>query len=633
MPVPAILEYIPYRKRDMVRVRDERNHPEFARNGYACVRVDMRGSGDSEGVMTDMYSTKELDDAIEVIDWIAAQQWCDGNVGMMGTSWGGTSSLQTAARRPAALKAIVAVCSTNNRYEDDIHHMGGCLLTDTVEWGATLPVILASPPDPKTVGPNWREIWMQRLESLSLPLENWIRHETRDEYWRWGSVNETPDAITCPVLAIGGWSDRYSNTVMNLLSQSHDNCWGVVGPWGHHYPDQGCPGPTIGFQQEVVQWWDRWLRNIDNGVDKLPRLRVWRQTYFPPQNKVSSRPGRWIEENRWPSGNVASKCLWLSKDNLHWEPSTDNEEITVPTLHVVGLAAGDTGYFGRDGGLPLDQQPDDSHSVIFESEPLENPVDLLGRVSLKVSFQTDKPIATLVGRLNDVPSEGPVARVTYGIRNLALNDELSGPQPGRVDPFSVCHLDFHNIAYRFEKGHRIRLALSSTYWPMVWPAPSVATTTLALSDMQLHLPVRRSIGDEAALSFAAPRHHPVDPSNVSVAEPNLTRSTNTSTNMGHHTIEWHQPRRHTYFSSIDLNFETETSAHHSIEPHPPYAPSTEYRHELRYYREGWDIRIIGGAKLHSTETEFKLSGDIKVTENNKKIFERDWELEIPRTIS
>ena len=161
-PTPAVLEYIPYRKRDMVRLRDERNHPYFARQGYACIRVDMRGSGDSEGLMVDMYGSEELKDGVEVIEWIANEPWCDGNVGMMGTSWGGTSSLQIASLQPDALKAIIAVCSTNNRFEDDIHHMGGCLLTDTVEWGATLPVILGSPPDPATVGPEWRRIWQER---------------------------------------------------------------------------------------------------------------------------------------------------------------------------------------------------------------------------------------------------------------------------------------------------------------------------------------------------------------------------------------------------------------------------------------------------------------------------------------
>ena len=154
LQIPAVLEYIPYRKRDVSRVRDDRIHSFFARHGYASVRVDIRGSGDSEGTMTDMYSDHERNDAIEVIDWIAGQPWCNASVGMMGFSWGGTSSLQAASLRPKALKAIIAVGATNNRFDDDIHHMGGCVLTDTVEWGAHLPAILAYHPTQKRSGPN-----------------------------------------------------------------------------------------------------------------------------------------------------------------------------------------------------------------------------------------------------------------------------------------------------------------------------------------------------------------------------------------------------------------------------------------------------------------------------------------------
>ncbi|MGI9319214.1 MAG: CocE/NonD family hydrolase [bacterium] len=632
-PMPAILEYIPYRKRDMVRLRDERNHPVFARNGYACIRVDMRGSGDSEGVMTDMYGSKELDDAVEIIDWIADQPWCDGCVGMMGTSWGGTSALQTAARRSDALKAIVAVCATNNRYEDDIHHMGGCLLTDTVEWGATLPVILASPPDPQTVGPKWRELWMERLEALRFPLENWVRHEVRDEYWRWGSVNENPDAIVCPVLAIGGWSDRYSNTVMNFLKQGQDNCWGIVGPWGHHYPDQGCPGPAIGFQQEAIQWWDRWLKNVDNGIENHPRLRVWLQKYYTPQNKLSTRPGRWVHEEAWPSHNVIRTRLWISPEALHWEPSVTDATVTVPTAKIVGDTAGDTGYFGRDGGLPLDQQPDDQRSLIFESSPLEQPIELLGQISLKVAFSSNQPVSTLVARLNDVPPEGPVARVAYGVRNLALNDGLNEPLAGGTEEVVSCHLDFHNTAYQFETGHRIRLALSSTYWPMIWPSPVSANIMLTLSEMELQLPLRTAITDDTAISFADPVNPNTSASHVSVAEPPLTRSVGTETHSSRHSVAWHQPRRCIHFPDIDLNFETNSKARHTIEDKPPYKPSTDYEQELRYYREGWDIRIIGTARLCSTDTTYQLKGSVKVFENDQLIFERGWDPEIRRTVS
>ncbi len=138
IPVPAILEYIPYRRRDLTAQRDALTHPYVAGHGYACVRVDMRGSGDSDGVLTDEYLALEQDDAVEVIAWLAVQPWCTGAVGMMGHSWGGFNALQVAARRPPALRAIITSCSTDDRYADDIHYMGGCLLTDNLRWASTM---------------------------------------------------------------------------------------------------------------------------------------------------------------------------------------------------------------------------------------------------------------------------------------------------------------------------------------------------------------------------------------------------------------------------------------------------------------------------------------------------------------
>ena len=303
-PAPAILEYIPYRKADMVRQRDERNHDVFAEAGYACIRVDMRGSGNSEGVMEDMYTEDELDDATAAIEWIASQPWCNGNVGMMGTSWGGTASLQAATRRPHALKAVIAVCATDNRYEDDIHHMGGFVLTDSVEWGATLPAILALPPDPKQVGDSWREIWTARLEKMTCPLAHWIKEDVCNLYWQWGSVSHQNKVTTCPVLMVGGWADRYSNTVMNYVRDNPETSWGIVGPWGHHYPSVACPQPGIDFQKEAICWWDHWLRDIDNGTDQVPKLRLWMQEFQSPGDKIQERSGSWITESEWPGQNV-----------------------------------------------------------------------------------------------------------------------------------------------------------------------------------------------------------------------------------------------------------------------------------------------------------------------------------------
>jgi len=208
-PVPAILEFLPYRKRDGTVARDALTHPYFARRGYACLRVDLRGNGDSEGLMEDEYTPQELADAVEVIAWIAAQPWCSGAVGMMGISWGGFNSLQVAALAPAPLKAVISLCSTVDRYSDDIHYKGGCLLNENLGWGATIWSFSSRPPDPALVGDKWRQMWLERLEGEPFLPALWLSHQRRDAYWRHGSVCEDYSAIKAAVLAVGGWGDAY----------------------------------------------------------------------------------------------------------------------------------------------------------------------------------------------------------------------------------------------------------------------------------------------------------------------------------------------------------------------------------------------------------------------------------------
>ena len=203
-PVPAVLEYNPYRRRDGRLADDERIHPWFAGHGIAGIRVDVRGTGDSEGLLQDEYLKLEQDDAIAVIHWIAEQPWCNGNVGMMGLSWGGFNSLQVAARNPAPLKAIIAVGATVDRYNEDIHYKNGCLLNENFGWASSLMAFSTRPPDPNVVGRNWREIWRDRLDNLPFFAENWFAHQARDDYWKHGSVCEDYAAIKCPVMIVSG---------------------------------------------------------------------------------------------------------------------------------------------------------------------------------------------------------------------------------------------------------------------------------------------------------------------------------------------------------------------------------------------------------------------------------------------
>src|SRR5499426_3833836 len=189
-PVPAILEYLPYRKRDGTAERDALTHPYFAGHGYAAVRVDMRGSGESDGILLDEYLKQEQDDCLEVFQWLARQPWCTGACGMIGISWGGFNGLQVAARRPPQLKAIITVGSTDDRYATDVHYMGGCMTKDNPDWAAVMFSHVSTPPDPAVVGERWRAMWLARLEHLQPWLIPWIAHQRRDGYWKHGSVCE-----------------------------------------------------------------------------------------------------------------------------------------------------------------------------------------------------------------------------------------------------------------------------------------------------------------------------------------------------------------------------------------------------------------------------------------------------------
>src|SRR5262249_2469651 len=295
-------------------------HPYLAGHGYAGVRVDLRGCGESSGLLSDEYAKQEQDDGAEVIAWLAAQPWCSGVVGMMGISWGGFNGLQIAARRPPALKAIVTICSTDDRYADDVHYMGGTLLAaDGLEWGSFLFGSMCLPPDPMLVGDRWRAMWLERLANVPLFFETWLQHQRRDGYWKHGSVCEDYAAIQCPVYAVGGWTDAYTNAIPRLLGRLSVPRKGLIGPWAHGYPHFARPGPQIGFLQEMLRWWDYWLKGIDTGVMDEPMLCAWMTESVKPASGHEPLPGRWVAEASWPPSGITPQRLFLTDEGLRNE--------------------------------------------------------------------------------------------------------------------------------------------------------------------------------------------------------------------------------------------------------------------------------------------------------------------------
>lgn len=341
-PVPALLEYLPYRLTDWTAPRDWQRHPWYAGHGYASVRVDVRGHGNSGGDPGDEYDAQELADGVAVVEWLAAQPWCTGSVGMFGISWGGFNSLQIAALAPEPLKAIVTVCSTDDRFDNDVHYMGGSLLAvDMHAWAATMLAFASRPPDPLYAGEGWRDQWLSRLGAVEPLLHTWLSHQTRDAYWRHGSVCEDYAAIGAAVLAVGGWHDPYRDTVLRLVSAlPADRVRGLIGPWSHQYPDRGLPpGPAIGFLQETLRWWDHWLKGKDTGVMSEPLLRSWISESHPPATTYPTLPGRWVGDPSWPSPNVdpvtyafqGAPVVVASPSTRAWTRAASSPSATTPT--------------------------------------------------------------------------------------------------------------------------------------------------------------------------------------------------------------------------------------------------------------------------------------------------------------
>ncbi|MBZ9870294.1 CocE/NonD family hydrolase [Mesorhizobium sp. BR1-1-9] len=489
--VPVVVEMVPYRRRDGTVARDIDIHPWLAGHGIACARIDIRGSGDSDGDLADEYLPREQEDACEIIAHLAAQSWCNGNVGMTGISWGGFNALQVAARRPPALKAIIANCATDDRYADDIHYMGGALLTEQEMWSNFMLVKKAMAPDPQIVGDAWRAMWISRLEATRSLSEIWLAHQRRDGYWRQGSVCEDHAAIDCAVMAVCGWEDSYSNFVPRLLEHLPGPKLGIVGPWSHAYPCRGAPGPLIGYLQEALRWWRHWLCAEDTGIMDEPLYRVWITGEERPQPfYLPDHAGSWAAEDQWPSPRVERRVLHLNAAGLSGQPAPG------ATLSVCSPATAgrDCGRWGGYGGscpdMPIDQRREDGLALCFDTLPLEDDLTLLGAPELDLLVSVDQPHVNLAARLCDVYPDGTSALMTYGVLNLSHRDSHEHPTPCPIGtPFRV-KLKLNDFARAIPEGHRVRLALANQHWPILWPQPKLSVLSVSSGDSKLVLPVR-----------------------------------------------------------------------------------------------------------------------------------------------
>ncbi len=633
-PVPAIMEYIPYRKRDNTRLGDETRHPYLASHGYACVRPDIRGSGDSDGVPQDEYVRQEQDDGVEIIAWLAKQPWCTGKVGMFGISWGGFSALQLAARRPPELKAIITHCSTDDRYTDDAHYLGGCIVSDMFGWGSGHTTNGLRPPDPAIVGDGWREQWRKRLEAIDFYVGNWVSHPHRDAFWKHGSIKEDYSRIECAVYAVGGWVDAYSPTIPRMLAGLSCPRKGLVGPWGHQYPHQGNPGPAIDWLTEALRWWDHWLKDARTGVMDEPMYRVW-MLEEPVLRGMHNTKGHWVAEDGWPSSRIRARRYYLTADSIADEPAAPRA-LTLDPLQTVGINSPHWCPFNMDTELPTDQRIDDGRSITFDSAPLPEDFEMLGApvVHLDVSF--DKPVALLSVRLNEVEPEGASSRITYQVLNACHRDGHESPEALEPGKRYRIRVQLRDWAHRFKAGNRLRVAVSTAAWPLVWPSPEPVRLTVHAGASELEIPVRLPRAEDAALRDLGAAFVP-NAGARTVIEPPGPKD-------GSKVMEWRVAERKLVIRSEkdvgryvidDTGTEmsggwVETS---EIMDHDPTSARVEYTRWLGFRRGDWNVRVESVLRVAVTRENYLLTGEVRTFDGGKEFFSRVWDRKIPRQLA
>jgi putative CocE/NonD family hydrolase len=630
-PVPAVLEYIPYRKRDGTLPRDEMMHAYTAGHGYACVRVDMRGNGDSEGLMSDEYTQQEMDDAVAVIDWLSRQAWCSGAVGMMGKSWGGFNCLQAAFNQPPALKAVVSVCATTDRFADDIHYKGGCLLGENFGWGAVMLSYSSRPPDP-VLRPDWREMWLERLENEPWLAPRWAALQERGAYWKHGSVGEDYARMQTPVLIWGGWADNYMNTVAHLVENVPVPCKGIVGPWVHQYPHTAVPGPQVGFLQIALRWWDRWLKGVPNGAEDDPAYRVWMIDSAPPDASARHRPGHWVAEAKWPSPRVRQDVLTLlpergvgASNGYLGQGETADLKMTFATPQHLGLHAGEFFPMGLNAEMPGDQRGDDAMSVCFDGDPMAGGMDLLGAARVTLRLSSDRPLGFVVARLCDVGPDGASVRIAHGMLNLCHRDSMERPRPMVPGEAVTVSLDLDQMAYRLAPGHHLRLALSNSYWPFVWPSPEAGALTLIGGS--LHLPVHAGSGSE----WDPPPSEHATPWKHRVIRPGKTRRyVEQDLITGMHALVVEDDLGDAENLSHGLSTGETMSERWEISPDDPLSARAVHVWEQRLSRGDWSVRTRAEAEMTGTADELRMKAILRAWEGDDLIFERDWDHRVTR---
>jgi hypothetical protein len=549
---------------------------------------------------------------------------------MMGYSWSGFNSLQVAALRPPALRAIASCFASDDRYADDVHYRGGLVIPmDMVHWSTCMHGWQARPPDPEIVGERWREAWLERLEQPPW-IEHWLAHQRRDAYWQQGSVSDDLSQIACPVLCVAGWTDGYSDSALRLMEGLEVPRQALIGPWGHNDPVHGVPGPAVGILGELVRWWDRWLKGDGSAGADDPMLVAYVQDSVRPTANLAERPGRFVGEDVWPPVRGEPLVLSLGDGTLGGAPVAGTRAIG--SIQTIGLEGGAWCADGRSADLPLDQRGEDAFSLTYTSEPLLEPLEILGFAEARLEIASDQPLALVSARLCELQPDGASLLVTRGQLNLCHRRSHAEPEPMVPGEEVEVTVRMDAIGHRFPAGSRIRLSLSPCYWPLAWPSPEPVTLTLRHGGgAALVLPARAPRAADAALR---PLDEPEEPEGLVTTL--LAKGSggfrrverDLASGRTELIFDWDCGGRSLLPNGIE--YEDTSVATYSIVEGDPLSARVRVANTAWHARGAWQFSIRAVGTMTCTATSFLVSSELEVHEGEVQVFARTWTHEFPR---
>ncbi len=624
---PVLLEYLPYRKTES---RGDRYplYAYFVRRGYVVARVDIRGTGNSEGRLIPYeYSDIENQDGGTVIAWLAKQPYSNGKVGMFGISWGGFNSIHMAMRRPPALKTIIAVDATDDLYQDDVHFMDGIMHLDDWEMHQDLSNAVPGAPDFKID----EQFFQDRFDTPPWGL-TYKRQQRDGPFWDRTSLKTRYDAIQIPTLVIGGWYDGYRDSVPRMLEHLKAPVKGIIGAWNHTFPHEPYPKPGFEFRHEAVRWFDYWLKGRDTGVMEEPRLAVYVRDWHPPGPYLDTAPGHWRYEDGWPIKRIEQRTFHPRADRTLAASAGEAASLALRYVPTTGVEAG--GPVMWFGDVAPDQRPSDAFSLTFDSAPLTDKLEILGFPVANLVVSADAPQADWIARLEDVAPDGTTVLVASAAQNGAHRESARDPQAIVPGQRFALPIEMHVTSWVFPAGHRLRLAVSNAQWPMLWPTPYSMTTNLFVGAeaTRLELPV------VPAESHPVPHFEPIEKTHDSLPGYG-TIDTGTPSGYGEISSVQRDPRTgdaRVVATNNSANrfpwgerYVTTSITHESNDQHPE---KTSVRGEYHITLKLKDRTLVfeSSANWRSDRENFYYTGTRRLLRNGELVREKKWEDVIPR---